>query len=212
MTGTGTTALGQADDLLAAFAALEEAASPVPEHAFVALVDPVQRKNLAALAREAGRVLVEVPGRGWLTGYDDSIADRLVAEGVGVLTPIDRAVLALVVLHTVVVPRARGQLAGPMWSSAIGTDLNTLARNRSRALSREAIQRSVRRLRASNIVTATPQGGILPGPQMLRLTARRQEDAAAAVLIATKPHGLLARVAEKQQQRRRNDQREGDER
>lgn len=189
-------------EIASAFAALEEAAAPVPADAFVALADPARRRELEALAAVAGRVVVEVPG-GWLTGYDDTIADRLADRGIGVLSPLDRAVLALVVLHTVVVPRARGQLTGGDWCNARGTDLKTLAANRTRELSKEAINRSLRRLDAAGIVKRTPQGGIVPGPQLRRLTPERNQQIWAGVMIAARPHGLLAQVARRQRDQHR---------
>src|SRR5438445_13558521 len=115
----------EADELLAAFAAVEEAVAPVPEAAFAALADPARRRQLAELAARAGRVLVETSG-GWVTGYDDVVADALVERGLGVLDAQDRAVVALVLIHTVVVPRARGQVQGHDWRDAIGTDVETL--------------------------------------------------------------------------------------
>lgn len=190
-------------ELAAAFAVLEEAAAPVPEDAFVALADPARRRQLSSMAAAAGRVLIEVRG-GWLTGYDDAVADRLAEEGVGVLDPIDGAVLALVLLHTVVVPRARGQLPGDDWCTASGTDIAELAKNRTRGLSKDAISRSVRRLKARGIITSSPQGGIVPGPQLRRLTKERSAAVWTGIMVASRPHGLLAHAAARQREQRRS--------
>ena len=55
-----------------------------------------------------GRTLVRVGDDRWISGYDDTIADRLAEEGTGVLAPVDAAVLTLVLLHAVAIPAARG--------------------------------------------------------------------------------------------------------
>jgi DNA-binding transcriptional ArsR family regulator len=192
-------------ELTAAFAALEESYAPVPDDAFIALADPGRRRELAVLAGTAGRVLVEAPGEGWLTGYDDGIADRLAADGIGVLDPLDRAVLALVLLHTVVIPRAAGQLTDRDGRQvAVGTDLDTLAKNRAKGLSKDAINRALRRLRTAGIVYSSPKGGIVPGPQLRRLTPERNQRVWSGVMIATRPHGLLAQAARRQLEQRRS--------
>jgi DNA-binding transcriptional ArsR family regulator len=190
-------------ELTTAFAALEEASAPVSEDAFIALSDPARRRDLATLAEAAGRTLVEVPGYGWLTGYDDHAADRLAGECIGVLDPIDRAVLALVLLHTVVIPRAAGKLTANNPRDAIGTDISELAKNRSKGLSKDAINRSLRHLRNAGIVSSSPQGGIVPGPQLQRLTADRNQRVWSGVMIAARPHGLLAQAVRRQLDQRR---------
>src|SRR4051812_47964767 len=81
-------------DALAAFAAVETAETPVPASASPALRAPALRHAVERMLAASGRTLVELDG-GWLSGYDDRIADRLVADGLGALPPQDRAVLAL---------------------------------------------------------------------------------------------------------------------
>lgn len=189
-------------ELADAFAALEEAVEPVAADAFAALADPGRRAQLARLAAGAGRVLVPV-GDGWLTGYDDTVADRLVDEGTGVLDAIDRAVLALVLIHTVVVPRARGALADDDWGVAVGVKADDLAVNKSRALTKDAIGRSLRRLRERGVVVSTPIGGIVPGSQLRRLTDDRRAGVTAALFTAARPHGVMAAVARRTRAERR---------
>jgi hypothetical protein len=104
-------------DVLAALGAVETADAPVPRSAFRALADGTLRSTLEDLLEAAGRVLLEV-GDGFVSGYDDRVAERLVDHGVGVLPPDDRAVLTLVLLHTVAIPRARGTIpSGPIGPS-----------------------------------------------------------------------------------------------
>src|SRR3954454_18749806 len=102
MTGIalGDLPAGRQADVLAALAAIETADVPVNPAGFRALADPTLRATLSRCLNEQGRILLKVGDR-WLSGYDDDVAARLVIEGIGVLTPDDRAVLALVLLHTV---------------------------------------------------------------------------------------------------------------
>jgi len=55
-----------------------------------------------------------------VSGYDDEVADTLAGLDVGVLSPTDRTVLALVLLRTVAIPRARGELSGNAWVTPDG--------------------------------------------------------------------------------------------
>src|SRR5690242_10338349 len=96
-------------DVLAAVCALEYASAPIPLTSFRALAEPALREVVERLLAAAGRVLLTV-GTGYLSGYDDRIADRLAEEGTGVLRLEDRAVLTLVLLFSVAIPRAEGQI------------------------------------------------------------------------------------------------------
>src|SRR4051794_10090623 len=136
-------------DVLAAVAAVESADVPVSADAFIALHDPALRNAVQRVLAAGGRTLIE-HDTGWLSGYDDRIADRLVAEGIGVLDPTDRAVLALVLLLTVAIPRARGRVSADNWTDAIPTNMDELERNRH--LTQKDIRASLRRLRGAGIL------------------------------------------------------------
>ena len=179
------------EDVIATFAALEEAAAPLHPAMFPVLGDPASRQELQQLCQAAGRTLTEVAG-GWLTGYDDSIADRLAADGIGVLRVQDRAVLALVLIHTSIVPRAQGRLETDDWChhATEGVRVQDLALNRH--ITKVALQDSLRRLDAAGIINRSPRRGIVPGPQMRRLTRDRNERIWAHLTLAARPHGLLA--------------------
>ena len=97
-------------DVLAALCVLETDSRPVPANFYRALAEPALREVVRGILATAGRVLVET-GTGYASGYDDGIADRLAEEGIGVLPPDDRAVLTLVLLFSVAIPRAEGKLA-----------------------------------------------------------------------------------------------------
>lgn len=166
---SGYDRLGSADQaaVTAAASAVELADAPVRAEAFPALAVPTLCRVVEELLAAAGRRLLAVDG-GWLAGYDDAVADRLAAEGVGVLAPEDRAVLTLVLLHTVAIPRARGRLDGTRWTDAEPVDVDELAK--SRALSKQAIRRSLRRLRSLGVLRQGHRPPIAPGPQLDRLT------------------------------------------
>lgn len=175
-----------------AVVALEAADAPVAAALFPALSDPALRRIVAAELEAAGRTLVECGPGYWLSGYPDDIADRLTEEGLGVLGPIDRAVLTLVLLHTVAIPRARGRIHSDDWTEAVPTDLETLKRNRH--LSESEITASLRRLRIAGVIPPAHKGAIEPGPQFLRLSSVRSSRIWEGLLLVAQPDGPLARL------------------
>jgi hypothetical protein len=62
---------------------------------------------------EAGRVLITT-GSGFLSAFNDPVAGRLAAKGIGVLPDDDRAVLTLVLLHCVAIPLGPGPHQRPL--------------------------------------------------------------------------------------------------
>lgn len=181
----------QRADVQAALSAIEVAATPVQAVDFPALGDPALREVLEAALSETGRVLLRVGG-GYLSGYDDTIANRLAAEGLGVLAPAERAVLALVLLRTVGVPRARGRLAGGDRTDAEPTTIVELAKHRH--LSQQAIRGAVRRLRTAGILKPGPRPLLVPGPQLLRLTETRTTRLWEDLILLCRPDGMYAEV------------------
>jgi hypothetical protein len=147
-------------DVLAALTAVETADAPVPRAEFRALADGTLRATLEDLLAEAGRVLLEV-GDAFLSGYDDRAAERLAAEGAGILPPDDRAVLTLVLLHTVAIPRARGTIPpGTDWSVAQPVERDRLKDSR---LPDKLIDAALRRLRDAGILAWPPVRPAHPG-------------------------------------------------
>jgi len=190
-------------DVLAAAAAVDVADEPVPTDAFRALTDPGLRAAVTEALSAAGRCLVEHEG-GWLSGYRDDIADRLIAEGMGVLEPRDRAVLALVLLHTVAIPRARGRIDSEDWTVSEPTTVEELERNRN--LTAADIRRALRRLRTLGVLRYGHRPVIAPGPQFLRLTHERNARLWEELVLLCRPEGMLAQVI-----RRRRAERLGEE-
>jgi hypothetical protein len=176
-------------DVLAALAAVETADEPVRAGSFRALLDPFLTGVLRRCLSDAGRVLLRVDD-GWLSGYDDSVGQRLAAEGAGVLREDDRAVLALVLLHTIAIPRARGK-SGTGWSDPEPTVKEELARSQ---LSRKTIDASTGRLRDAGILAYGSKRGLVPGPQFDRLTERASASLWEELVLVAQPHGVLAQV------------------
>lgn len=185
-------------DVLAALAALETAAHPVQENTFLALQDPALRASLARCLDEAGRVLLKVDG-GWLSGYDDDIAARLAAEGLGVLSLEDRAVLALVMIHCVAVPRARGRISSESWLDAIPVPRSELEKSQ---MSNARIGAALTRLRAAGILGQGPKGTVRPSHQFLRLTPYMSRRLWENLMLVAQPESVMAAVIRR---RRAND-------
>jgi hypothetical protein len=176
-------------DVLAALAAIETAEAPVPKIAFSAFTDATLRPVLEDVLAEAGRVLLESRD-GLLSGYDDRVAQRLADEGIGVLPPDDRAVLTLVLLHTVAIPRAKGTIpAGSDWSVAEPVEREQLKDSR---LSEQTIKAAIRRLRDAGILRPGHRPRIEPGPQFARLTPAASTALFEELVLLCEPDGALA--------------------
>jgi hypothetical protein len=134
-------------------------------------------------------------GEGWVSGYDDAVADKLVTRGYETLTPVDRAVLALVLLRTVAIPRARGDVAGDAWVVEHGarpTSIDELAQHRH--LTKTQITTSVRRLRTLGLLRPGPRADLVPGPALQRLTPRRTTWLWEDLLLTAAPDSPYAEV------------------
>jgi hypothetical protein len=187
LSATDETAVGEA------VGALEIVDGSVPSGVFPALEDPALRKAISARLEECGRTLIRV-GEGWTSGYRDDVADTLIELGIGVLPPEDRAVLILVLLRTVAIPRARGSATGKTWGNTEGvrgTSVDELARNRN--ISKNQITESVRRLCGCGLVDRH-RGMLLPGPALLRLTSKRAAQLWENLLLVAAPDSVYAQA------------------
>jgi hypothetical protein len=178
--------------VLDAIGALELADGPVPG-TLPALAEPALRAIVAARLAGCGRVLMQRPD-GFVSGYDDTVADELLSHGIGGLDSTDRAVLALVLLRTVAIPRARGRLTGEEWVQAqtASTSVDELAQNRH--LTKLAITASLRRLRGLGLIRVGHRSDIVPGPQFQRLTPARSSALWEDLLLLSAPSSSYARV------------------
>lgn len=177
-------------DVLAALAAVETADSPVAPNGFRGLLDPSLRAILERCLGAQGRVLLRV-GDGYLSGYDDRIGRRLAAAGIGVLRPDDRAVLALVLLHCVAIPRAAGRVHGPDWTDGEPTTRQQLVKS---TVPENKVRAAVQRLRDAGILRYGARRSILPGPQLARLTPQVSAELWENLILLAQPHGVMADV------------------
>lgn len=176
-------------DVLAAVRALDEAEVPLPRAAFRALGDETLRAVVEQTLTASGRVLIESPA-GFISGYDDAVREALTTDGIGVLPEVDRAVLTLVLLWSVAIPRARGSIpAEADWTVAESVDPKTLATS---TLPDSAIKGAIRRLRDAGVLAWGTNRWVVPGPQFHRLTPQVQEDLFQDLVLLAEPDGLLA--------------------
>jgi hypothetical protein len=186
------------DEVLAAFAAVEHSAHPVPEVQLLALRDATLRLHLQRLLHRVGRTLIAVGGTAWTSGYRDDIAAELIASGWHGLPVIDRAVLVLVLIHSVAIPRSKGILSGDSWTSAQPTPADELLRYAQ--LGKGDVRTALQRLRAAGLVQLAPTRGrgsiggtgYLPGPQLRRLTPLARKALQQELILAAAPHSPVA--------------------
>ncbi|MFE2070456.1 hypothetical protein ACFXDH_50250 [Streptomyces sp. NPDC059467] len=171
-----------------AIAALETARGPVPRGALPVLADPAMRSAAEGLLRRCGRQLLQTADGNWATGFGDTVAEALVAEGTGTLGAVDRAVLALVLLHTVAIPRAQGRHRHSRWTGE--QHAVTLASNRK--ISKVAMSAALRRLRAAGMVAESTTGHYVPGPALDRLSDERSSMVWEDLILVGRPDGHLA--------------------
>ncbi|MFG1754848.1 helix-turn-helix domain-containing protein [Streptosporangium sandarakinum] len=176
-------------EIVAAFMAVEHAAEPVHEARFPALRDPAPRRTVAEMLRRRGRVLVQ--GREtWISGY----ADEVGAAVNGTVGEAERAVLTLVLVHSVAIPRAEGVLPADSWLSPFPAPVEELRRHTRLPVG--ALDAALRTLRHAGLVTQVKAGeeagGYVPGPQFHRLTPAARRRLQEELILAAGPHTPLA--------------------
>jgi hypothetical protein len=175
-------------EVMAAVAAVETAERPVPGNAFRALAEAPMRHVVEQVLAASGRVLLRA-GSGYLSGYDDAIVDRFIEEGIGVLPPEDRAVLTLIVLFAVAIPRAERTIpTDASWSRGEPVPRERLKDSR---LPDNLIDGALRRLRDARIVNSGLRG-ISPGPQFDRLTTAASARIFEELVLLAEPGGSLS--------------------
>ncbi|WP_424862839.1 hypothetical protein [Streptomyces sp. MMS24-I29] len=201
-------ALSEREEILvqAAIAAVETADGVVPAQALPALADDALRAVVGRRLKAVGRSLLAREHRtvcGYTSGYDDDVAHRLACDGIGLLPEIDRAVLAIVLLRTVAIPRAGGKHRSTSWlSDGPGTSIAQIHSNADDVATYALIRPAVRRLKARRLLRTGYHGQILPGPALLRLTdaqsARLWED----LVLVTLPDSLYADIIRRRREQR----------
>lgn len=181
------------DEVLAAFSAVQYAAQPVAEVQLAGLRDVTLRRQVQKMLKLIGRTLVSVDGTHWTAGYLDDVAETLTAQGWQPLSAVDRAVLVLVLVHSVAIPRSEGILTGDSWKSARPTTVDEL---RTAKISSEDRRLALQRLRAAGLVQLAGDrtGGpsYVPGPQLQRLTPAARRRLQDQLILAAAPASPIA--------------------
>lgn len=176
-------------DVLAAVAAVESALMPVSAREFRALAEPALRPVVEQVLDRAGRVLIDTGG-GYLSGYSDEVAAELAGLGIGILPPSQRAVLAMVLLLGVAVPRAEGRVrVGELWARSQPVSPDLLGREST--LSPGTVDSAMTALRQADLVKDV-SGGVVPGPQFHRLTEAAVSHLFEELILLAEPEGDLA--------------------
>jgi hypothetical protein len=181
------------DEVLAAFSAVQYAAHPVAEVQLAGLRDVTLRRHVQKMLKLIGRTLVHVDGTHWTSGYADEVAQTLTAQGWQPLSAVDRAVLVLVLVHSVAIPRSEGILTGDSWKSARPTTVDEL---RTAKISGEDRRLALQRLRAAGLVQLagdrTHGPSYVPGPQLQRLTPAARSRLQDQLILAAAPSSPIA--------------------
>ncbi|TMR13606.1 hypothetical protein ETD86_30395 [Nonomuraea turkmeniaca] len=177
-------------ELVAAFMVVEHAAEPVQEVRFAALRDPALRHTLGEMLARRGRVLIQHRDH-WTSGYDDTLIAADVSTRLGVR---ERAVLTLVLVHSVAIPRAEGLLPEDSWLSPHPTPADELRRHTQLPIGElEAALRTLRHAGLLSQVKAGEEaGGYVPGPQFHRLTPAARRRLQEELILAAGPSTPLA--------------------
>jgi len=175
-------------DVRAAVCAVETAMRPVRPAHYRALAEIPLRFVVEQVLAASGRTLLAVGG-GYLSGYSDDIRQRLAHEGIGVLPREDRAVLALVLLRSVAIPRASGTLLpDQLWTEGTPVPKEDLKRCR---LSDVTLTIALQRLTDADLVRRTKTGYVL-GNQFLRLTPAAGAELFERLILLADPDSPLA--------------------
>lgn len=188
----------QRDALVSAWAALEYGSEPASEAALPALRDAALRHLLDQMLHRTGRTLVSAGSYLWTSGYRDDIAAELVASGWGILPPLERATLILVLIHSVAIPRAEGRLTGDDWQSNHPTTPTRL-RKLSQIHGQRRLSDALQWLRAAGLVRVaraadreTAGASYVPGPALRRLTPAARQRLQENLILAVGPDTALA--------------------
>ena len=181
-------------EVVAAYMAVEHAAEPVRDHRFPALREPATRRVVARLLHRSGRTLIRT-STGWTSGYRDDIATQLATDPACRLPRIDRAVLTLVLIYSVAIPRSGNLLPEDSWLSPYPTRPEELVQRSMLGVGE--VEDALRRLRHAGLLTqvkttADGEGGYVPGPQFHRLTAHARTRLQEELVLAAGPESPLA--------------------
>ncbi|ALC18330.1 hypothetical protein H3L99_00100 [Streptomyces pristinaespiralis] len=175
-------------DVRAAVCAVETAVIPVPSVHYRALAEIPLRIVVEQVLAASGRTLLAVGG-GYLSGYTDEIRQRLAHEGIGVLPRDDRAVLTLILLFSVAIPRASGTaLPEQLWTQGTPVPRDQL---KGCQASDVVLTSALQRLTHADLVRRTRTGYVL-GHQFLRLTPAVGAELFEQLILLADPDSALA--------------------
>lgn len=161
---------------------------PVRPAHYRALAETPLRVVVEQVLAASGRTLLAVAG-GYLSGYDDDIRQRLVHEGIGILPRDDRAVLTLVLLHSVAIPQASGTTVPDQpWTRGTPVPVHEL---KGCQVPDGVITSALQRLVDADLVRPTKTGYVL-GHQFLRLTKPAGSQLFEELILLADPTGPLA--------------------
>ncbi|WP_051817359.1 hypothetical protein [Kitasatospora sp. NRRL B-11411] len=179
---------GRRADVRAAVCAVETARLPVRPAHYRALAETALRVVVEQVLAASGRTLLAVAG-GYLSGYDDDIRQRLAHEGIGILPRDDRAVLTLVLLHSIAIPQASGTtLPDQLWTHGTPVPVQELKGGR---VPDGVVASALQRLADADLVRHTKTGYLL-GYQFLRLTKSASSELFEELILLADPAGPLA--------------------
>jgi DNA-binding transcriptional ArsR family regulator len=181
-------------EVVAALMALEHGGEPVLDARFPALREPALRRRIAQVLQRLGRTLVRTP-RGWTSGYRDDVRATLAAEEDCRLPEIDRAVLTLVLIYSVAIPRAGNKLLDDTWLSPFPVGIEELQHRTQLGVGE--VESAMQRLRRAGLVSQVKSageqaGGYVPGPQFHRLTPAARRELQEELIMAAGPDTPLA--------------------
>ncbi|MFP8887939.1 hypothetical protein [Streptomyces mangrovi] len=175
-------------DVRAAVCAVETAMLPVPWAHYRALAETPLRIVVEQVLAASGRTLLTVGG-GYLSGYTDEIRQRLAHEGIGVLPRDDRAVLTLILLFSVAIPRASGATQpDQLWTQGTPVPRDQL---KGCQVSDTVLTSALQRLTDADLVRRTRTGYVL-GHQFLRLTPAVGAELFEQLILLADPDSPLA--------------------
>jgi hypothetical protein len=186
-------ALSETDQALvrAAVTAVENTEEPVREHEYRALWDPELRDCVRRCLDEMGRVLLRTE-HGYTSGYADDVRAAFAEFGTGVLDFEERAVLILVLLHSVAIPRAKGRITGSGWAQGDPVDREQILDSKVRDTDVRAALTSL--ISQGLLRTSGRNRQLLPGPQLTRLTPAASARLWEELVLLAEPDGVLADV------------------
>jgi hypothetical protein len=168
------------EDLVLTIQALQVTTEPLTVAEWPLLGNPDARTEISRRLGTAGRQLLTAlpPGStdgrpGYITTWRDDVAEILLTDGAQPLSQLDRAVLTLVMMQSVIIPQAAG--SAPAHGLTTGMPVAAAALRQpgidGRGIDAGDIEEALTRLRALTLITRDNR----PGPAFARLSPQQQD-------------------------------------